>query len=200
MADGYARTSGRVGVCMMVPGPGLLNASAGLATAYACSSPVLCVTGQVDSRAIDGELGMLHEIRHQEAVLSSITAWSARPASVADIPAHVHEAFRRLRGGRPRPVALEIPPDVLQATNDVALLEPAVVAPLEPDPDLVQQAAGLLREAERPVIYSGGGTLAAGAWVELQNLAELLEAPVVMSVDGRGALSDQIGRASCRGR
>src|SRR5215217_9439067 len=73
MADGYARTTGRIGVCLMVPGPGLLNATAALATAYACSSPVLCVTGQVDSRAIDRGFGLLHEVPRQDAVLASVT-------------------------------------------------------------------------------------------------------------------------------
>jgi acetolactate synthase-1/2/3 large subunit len=191
MADGYARTTGRVGVCMMVPGPGVLNAGAGLATAFACSAPVLCDTGQVDSRAIGRDYGMLHEIRNQEAVLASVTDWSARATSVADIPGQVAEAFRRLRTGRPRPVALEIPPDILQLSAEVGRLDPLPTERLAGDPDALRQAADLLRRAERPVIYSGGGTLAAGAWHELQALAELLEAPVVMSVDGRGALSDR---------
>src|SRR3979411_3040952 len=78
MADGYARTTGRVGVCIVVPGPGLLNASAALATAYACSAPVLCIPGQVDSHGIDRGFGLLHEIAHQEAVLGSVAAWSGR--------------------------------------------------------------------------------------------------------------------------
>jgi acetolactate synthase-1/2/3 large subunit len=191
MADGYARTTGRVGVCMMVPGPGVLNAGAGLATAYACSSPVLCLAGQIDSRGIDAGLGLLHEIGHQEAVLASVTAWSARALGADDIPRTVRDAFARLRTGRPRPVAIELPADVLQAPANVALLAPAPPRPIEPDPERVRQAADLLRGAERPVIYSGGGTLAGGAWAELQALAERLEAPVVMSTDGRGALSDR---------
>jgi acetolactate synthase I/II/III large subunit len=191
MADGYARTSGQVGVCMVVPGPGLLNASAALATAFACSSPVLCVTGQVDSRTIDHGFGMLHEILHQENVLGSITAWSGRAAHADDIPGLVRHAFEQLRTGRPRPVALELPPDVLQQRTERAVAEPVVAPTLEPDPDLLRLAAGILRRAERPVLYSGGGTLASGAWAELTRLAELLEAPVVMSVDGRGALSDR---------
>ena len=112
MADGYARTTGRVGVCLMVPGPGVLNAGAGLATAYACSSPVLCLAGQIDSRAIDRGLGLLHEIHQQDAVLAAVTAWSACALSVAEIPGLVHDAFARLRSGRPRPVALELPADV----------------------------------------------------------------------------------------
>ena len=191
MADGYARATGRVGVCAVVPGPGLLNAGAGLATAYACSSPVLCVTGQVDSRAIGMGLGLLHEIPHQEGVLASVTAWSGRALSPGALPALVAEAFRRLETGRPRPVALEIPPDVLQRVDAVELVERGRGAPAAGDPALVAAAAELLRSAERPVLYSGGGTLAAGGWDELRALAEQLEAPVVMSVDGRGALSDR---------
>ncbi|HEY3062275.1 MAG TPA: thiamine pyrophosphate-dependent enzyme [Chloroflexota bacterium] len=191
MADGYARTTGRVGVCMVVPGPGVLNAGAGLATAYACSSPVLCVAGQIDSRAIGREYGLLHEVRNQAAVLASVTQRTLRARSVAEVPAQVHAAFGTLRSGRPRPVALEIPPDVLNATGDCTLVQPAVPAPRAADPELIGQAAERLRLAERPVIYSGGGTLAAGAWPELQAVAEMLEAPVVMSVDGRGAVSDR---------
>jgi acetolactate synthase-1/2/3 large subunit len=191
MADGFARTTGNTGVCMMVPGPGLLNAGAGLATAYACSSPVVCITGQVDSRGIDRGFGLLHEINHQEAVLASVTRWSGRAMEPSDVPQLVQQAFTRAASGRPRPVALELPPDVLQKAQLVELVRPAEVSRQAPDPDRLRQAAELLRKAERPVIYSGGGTLAAAAWPELRDLASLLDAPVVMSVDGRGALSDR---------
>jgi acetolactate synthase-1/2/3 large subunit len=194
MADGYARTTGRVGACAVVPGPGLLNASAALATAYACSSPVLCLTGQVDSHAIDAGFGLLHEVPHQDQVLGSITKWSARPMAVAEVGPAFREAFKQLRGGRPRPVAIELPLDVLQAVEDVkSEARPAADEREQPgiDPDALRIAAHLLRGAQRPVIFSGGGTLAAGAWDQLQLLAECLEAPVIMSVDGRGALSDR---------
>ena len=191
MADGYARTTGKVGVCMVVPGPGLLNASAALATAFACSSKVLCITGQVDSRGIDRGFGLLHEIPHQESVLASVTSWSGRALGPALVPQLVQEAMARLRSGRPRPVALEIPPDVLQRCEEVSLRAPAPAEPEALDAQKLQEAAELLHKSERPVIYSGGGVLAAGAWAELQALAELLEAPVVMSVDGRGAVSDR---------
>jgi len=191
MADGYARTTGRVGVCAVVPGPGLLNAGAALATAYACSARVLCITGQVDSRAIDCGYGLLHEIPHQDAVLSAFTRWSGRAMAPSEIPDLVRRAFSELGSGRPRPVALELPPDVLQRAEDVRLLAPGTPEHASVDQAQVRQAADLLHAAERPVIYSGGGTLAAGAWAELEALAEILEAPVVMSVDGRGALSDR---------
>jgi acetolactate synthase-1/2/3 large subunit len=191
MADGYARTTGRVGVCAVVPGPGLLNASAALATAYACSSPVLCLTGQVGSPAIGKDLGMLHEIPHQDRVLESLTKWSARVLEPKQIPAAIRDALQQARSGRPRPVALEVPPDVLQGAEDVLLVDPAPVDKSAGDPWQLKMAAALLHASRRPVIYSGGGTLAAEAWDELREIAELLEAPVVMSVDGRGALSDR---------
>src|SRR5579859_8024828 len=113
MADGFARTTGEVGVCMVVPGPGLLNALAGVATAFACSSRVLCIAGQIPSTAIGRGFGLLHEIPDQSRILGSLTKWSALASSPAEVPGLVHEAVRRLRGDRPQPVGLEVPPDVL---------------------------------------------------------------------------------------
>src|SRR5438034_5619605 len=115
MADGYARSTGRVGMCLVVPGPGLLNASAALATAYGCSSPVLCVTGQIDSKLIGLGRGALHEVLNQMETVASITKWQARALAPSEIPGIVHEAMARLTNGRPRPVEIEIPPDILQA-------------------------------------------------------------------------------------
>lgn len=198
MADGYARSTGNVGVCMVVPGPGVLNASAGLATAYACSSPVLCVSGQIPSRAIGRGLGLLHEIPDQSGVIRGLTKWSDLATSPEQVPAMVRTAVDELHSGRPRPVAVEIPPDVLEARGDVELLRPrsggaaeAAGGVVGPDPELLAKAASLLRSARRPVIYAGGGVVAAGASDQLQVLAEALEAPVVMTPNGRGALSDR---------
>lgn len=191
MADGYARTTGRIGACMVVPGPGVLNASAALATAFACSSPVLCIAGQIPSAAIDKGYGMLHEVEHQRELMASFTKWVGRAESPAAVPGIVREAFRQLRTGRPRPVGIEVPADMLHMTEEVTLLRPAPIERSAGDPDLLRRAAALLREAMRPLIYSGGGVLSAAAWDELRAVAELLEAPVVMSLDGRGALSDR---------
>lgn len=191
MADGYARTTGRVGVCMTVPGPGLLNAGAALATAYACSSPVVCLAGQIDSRGIDRGLSLLHEVPRQLDILKSVTKWAERATAPGSIPGLVREGFRQTRSGRPRPVGLELPVDILQTRAEVELLRAVPGERSAGDPDLLREAAMLLARAERPVIYSGGGVLAAGAWDELRQIAERLEAPVVMSVDGRGALSDR---------
>lgn len=192
MADGYARTTGDVGVCLVVPGPGLLNAMAGLATAYACSSPVLCIAGQIPSPALGRGLGVLHEVPGQTATLGTVTKWTGAAHRVADVPGLVHEAHRQLRSGRPRPVGIEIPPDVLEARGDATLLDASAGDdPAVPDPELIHRAARVLRAAEHPVIYVGGGVLAAGAWRELRALAEAVDAPVVMSEHGRGALSDR---------
>jgi len=190
MADGYARSSGEPGVFMVVPGPGLLNAAAGLATAYACSSPVLCICGQVPSWAIGRGYGMLHEIPDQTGILRALTKWAGFASAPGQIPGLVHEAFRQMRSGRPRPVAIEVPPDVLEARAGVDILPPAGAAAAQPDPDLLGKAAAVLDAAQRPVICAGGGVVAAGATEALRLLAETLQAPVVMSANGRGALPD----------
>ncbi|QNN59384.1 hypothetical protein H9K76_01310 [Diaphorobacter ruginosibacter] len=192
MADGYARTSGKEGVCMVVPGPGLLNAMAGLSTAYACNSPVLCITGQIPSHQIGQGLGMLHEVPGQSQLLNSVTKWNRLARTPQEIPSLVHQAFEQLRSGRPQPVALEIPPDVLQARADVQLLGAAAASPAAiEDKKGIEKAAELLRKARFPVIYAGGGVLAARAADALRQLAETLQAPVVMSDNARGALSSR---------
>jgi acetolactate synthase I/II/III large subunit len=192
MADGYARSSGQVGVCMVVPGPGLLNALAGVATAFACNSRVLCISGQIPSHAIGRGLGLLHEIPRQSEILGALTKWTAIALTPADVPRLVHEAFRQLRSGRPRPVGLEVPPDVLQATAEVEFCDAvARDEPLEPDPGAIQRAAEVLRKAERPAIYVGGGIVAGNASDALRQLAEHRQWPVVMSTNGRGALDDR---------
>ena len=192
MADGYARTSGRPGVFMVVPGPGLLNAGAALSTAFACSSPVLALVGQIPSPHIGSGRGLLHEINGQSELVRSLTKWSAMARTPSEIPGLVHEALEQLQHGRPQPVALELPPDVLRATADVELDDrPLGDGRIAPDEALVEKAAALLAAAARPVIVVGSGVLAAGATAELQGLAEALEAPVVMTSNGRGAISER---------
>lgn len=192
MADGYARTTGRVGVCMVVPGPGLLNAMSGLATAYACSSPVVCIAGQIPSPTIGRGLGVLHEIQNQSRVLDAVTKWHALARAPQSVPWIVRKAFATVASGRPGPVAVEIPPDVLEHADDIRPLTP----PGPPEPKAISRvrldrAADLLRRAARPVIYAGWGVQAADATAELLALAERLQAPVVMSEHGRGAISDR---------
>lgn len=188
MADGYARSTGEVGVAMVVPGPGVLNALSGLATAYATSSPLLLIAGQIDSQAIGKGLGALHEIPDQTGMLERITKWTGTARSAAEIPSLVAEAFAQLRSGRPRPVALEVPPDVLAALADVEIPGYVEPRPLAPDAERIADAAELLARSERPLIVAGGGVVAADAGRALLALAERLEAPVLITEGGRGAV------------
>ena len=190
MADGFARSSGKIGACMVVPGPGVLNTTAALSTAYACSSPVLCITGQIPSAAIGLGRGMLHEIPNQLETMAAVTKWAGRAMTPAEVPGLVHEAISHIRTGRPRPVEIEVPLDVLQAKGEVTLQPPFRAAPNSGDPDLLERAAKALGEAERPLIFAGGGVLSSAAWEELRQLSEMLEAPVIMTQNARGAVSD----------
>jgi acetolactate synthase-1/2/3 large subunit len=192
MADGYARTTGKLGVCLVVPGPGLLNATAALSTAYATNSPVLCLTGQIQSDMIGVGRGLLHEIPNQLEMVRSVTKHSARAMTPAEIPGVFAESVRQLRTGRPRPVEMEVPPDIYFASGEVSLVStlrererPAG------DPVLVAQTARALATASFPMIFAGGGVQRGGATAELLELAELLQAPVVMTSNGKGSLSDR---------
>jgi acetolactate synthase I/II/III large subunit len=192
MADGYARVSGREGVCVVVPGPGLLNAAAALSTAYACNSPVLCVTGQIKSALIDHGRGLLHEIHDQIGMIRHITKSAERAMTPGEIPGVVSKAFAELRSGRMRPVEVEVPPDTLFAEDEVALVGPTAERVLiTPDASRLEEAAQYLAGAKNPLIYAGGGVIRGKAWAELVQLAELLQAPVVMSANGKGAISDR---------
>jgi acetolactate synthase I/II/III large subunit len=192
MADGYARVTGREAVCLVVPGPGLMNASAALATAYACNTPVLCLTGQIRSDVIGKGYGHLHEIPQQLEMMRSFTKHAARASSPEAIPGAVHEAFRRLRTGRERPVAVEVPLDTFFADGQVQIGEPVGRrARHAGDPDALAAAAALLSSAERPLIYGGGGLLRSGAGGALLEVARALEAPIVLSNNAKGAVSDR---------
>jgi acetolactate synthase I/II/III large subunit len=198
MADGFARTTGRIGTFVTVPGPGVLNATAGLSTAFSCSSPVFCVTGQIDSRAIDQGRGALHEIPDQLGLLRHLTKAAERASRPEEIPGIVRRLARELQTGRPRPVEIEVAPDVLATVADVTLLEPESWDRAElhqADDETLEAAAKALGEADRPLICAGGGALSSGAWAEIRELADLLEAPVLMTSNGRGVLSDRDYRA-----
>jgi acetolactate synthase-1/2/3 large subunit len=192
MADGYARVTGREGVCAVVPGPGLLNAGAALSTAYACNSPVLCVSGQIRSALIDHGRGLLHEIHDQLGMIRHITKQAERAERAEDVPGIVDRAFAALRTGRTRPVEIEVPQDTLFAEDDISLRDPTPERVLiQPDGARVEEAAALLAAAKSPIIYSGGGVLRGRAWEELRKVAEWLQAPVVQTSNGKGAISDR---------
>ncbi len=196
MADGYYRVTGKPAMAMVVPGPGVLNAGAGLATAYAANSKVLLLAGDIHSTALGKGYGLLHEIRDQTAVIRALTKWNARIDTAARIGSVVAAAFREMASGRPRPVGIEVSHDLLEGR--VAQV-PAVVAhdpvgaaaPELPDEATLDRIAAAIDGARFPVLYAGGGVLAANASALLQRLAERIGIPVVMSDNGRGALSSR---------
>ena len=143
MADGYARTTGRPGVGLVVPGPGALNATAGLGTAYATSSPVLLVSGQIESYNLGKNRGALHEIGEQLDIFRHLTKWCARTVKVEEVPGLVHTAMRQLSTGRPRPVEIEVPWDVLPATADLELLEREMSSRQPAEPRRDQKIGGI---------------------------------------------------------
>ena len=190
MADGYARAGGGIAAALVVPGPGLLNAASGIGTAYSASSPMMVVSGQINTDLIGKDVGVLHEVRDQLSTVATITKWRAEVRQAADVPQAVHQAFLELRSGRPRPVAIEIPPDVLAQESDVELLEPGVFPPPSGDPAALEEAANALANSARPIIWAGGGVITSGASAALCALAELLQAPVITTGEGKGAISD----------
>lgn len=191
MADGFARVTGEAGVCMVVPGPGLLNASAALSTAYACNQPVLCITGQIQSNRIEQGFGQLHEIPNQLEMIRSVTKHAERAMTPGEIPGVLDRAITEMWSGRIRPVEIEIPPDVLFAEGDIVLQGAATQRVRgEANPEEIESAAKLLGKAEHPVIFVGGGIHVSEAWDELREVAELLQAPVIATQNGKGALSD----------
>jgi acetolactate synthase-1/2/3 large subunit len=191
MADGYARIKRRAGVCFATSGPGATNLITGIATAYADSSPVVAVTGQVP-------LAMIGKDAFQETdiigVANPCTKYSFQPRVATEIPEMVKKAFYIAESGRPGPVLVDIPKDVQQATAEMKFPDLIKVRGYNPvvDADLsdMGRAVELLVMAERPIIMAGGGVILSGAFSELQALAELLMIPVVTTFKGKGAFPE----------
>lgn len=190
MADGYARAGGRPGVCLTIAGPGATNALTGLVTAHAESSPVLMVTTEIDKELIGLDRGVSHEIKQQLDIFRAALVSATRADTVDAIPSAIHEAMATMRAGRPRPTYVEIPWDVLGRR---ALVDSHARLPVEKpagDPAAIEAAARLLERASRPLIFSGTGTLRAGASAELCRVAEALQCPVITTAGGKGILPE----------
>jgi len=190
MALGAALATGKPAAYSVVPGPGFLNSTAALATAYSTGARVLALIGQIPSRGIGKGHGLLHEIPDQIGILRRLTKWAERVDTPQHGPDIIARAFQSLQSGRPRPVGVELPPDMLAARAEVRMSSPL---PLDADPpldeDAIERAADVLAKAECPVIFVGGGALDAAA--EVRALAERLGAPVVSYRRGRGVLDDR---------
>lgn len=190
MALGYACATGRPSAYAVVPGPGVLNTTAALATAWGVNAPVLCLTGQVPSAMIGRGRGQLHELPDQLATLRTLLKSAERIEHPTDAPRLMANAFQQMCSGRRGPVSVEMPWDQFTATAEVTPQDPLPPhAPPVPDPDKIAKLAELAKSARCPMIWVGGGAQEAGA--EIQALAERLGAPVVSFRSGRGIVSDR---------
>jgi len=191
MADGYARIKRKAGVCFATSGPGATNIITGIATAYADSSPMIAVTGQVP-------LAMIGKDAFQETdiigVANPCTKYAFQPRMAHEIPETVKKAFYIAESGRPGPVLIDIPKDIQQSNADMNFPELIKVRGYSPviDADLSQlgKAVEILLKAERPIIMGGGGVILSGAFSELQAVAEILMAPVVTTFKGKGSFPE----------
>ena len=189
MALGAALATGKPQVYAVVPGPGLLNSSAALLTAYGMNAPVLALVGQINQSAIGRGLGHLHEIRDQAGIISRLVDFAARIREPSEAPRLVAQAFHAMASGRHGPASLECAMDVWGRSAAVEVPSPLPVPDPPIDADAIAQAARLLRAAQRPLIVAGGGAQDAAA--EVSELSQLLQAPVLGYRRGRGVLDSR---------
>src|SRR4051812_8461750 len=190
-ADGWAQQNGLPGVVITTSGPGLLNALSAAGTAYCESRPLIVLSPGVPEGGEFADIGSLHETKDATAAAGAIMEWSRRGRSARGAVEAIHDAFELFRYGRPRPVHIEVPLNVLESAHDCPahllrarpVREPAAAGALQ-----LGQAAAALRPAGRPVILAGGGSLSAGP--SLAQLAEILQAPVVTTLNGKAAIPE----------
>ena len=190
MADGYARATGKPGVALIVTGPGITNVSTPIGQAFADSSPVLLIATNQERKYLDKLEGNLHEMTDQMGFMKPITKWNKRVMEVGDLPASITLAIEALMHGRPRPVHVEIPIDLLAEEFVMPRVEPAVVIKIKPDESQIQQAVELIKAANRVMIFTGGGANTEECAPLIAALAEELGAPVVTSLMGKGSIPE----------
>lgn len=196
-AEGYARASGRVGVCIATSGPGATNLVTGIADAYMDSVPIIALTGQVPTTGINTSY-MIGKDAFQEAdiigITTPITKYNFQPRTVAEIPTVVNTAFYIASTGRPGPVLIDLPKNVQSETAEVTVTDKIEArgykAMVEIDLTKISEAANLLLQAERPIILAGGGVIISNASDELTQLSDLLIAPVATTFMGKGAFPE----------
>jgi acetolactate synthase I/II/III large subunit len=191
-ADGYARTSGRPAPLLLSTGPGALISLAALMEAASSHVPVVAIASQIPSGLLGRRRGYLHELPDQQASFAPVVKWAARAESAGAIPELLAEAWRRALTPPSGPVYVEIPVDYLQGETPVPPVRglDGVTALQLPDVKTLDEAARILRSAERPVVWAGGGVLRSCAWEELAELARRLDAPVPTTYMGKGAFPE----------
>ncbi|WP_336715236.1 thiamine pyrophosphate-binding protein [Arthrobacter sp. USHLN218] len=188
-ADGYARSTGKVGVVVTTTGPAALNAATALGQAYSDSVPILVIAPGMPTGHPSHGNGLLHEFRDQRGAMAGVVQESHRVESVAEIPAAVAQAFARLNRGRRRAEYLEVPLDLLDETAVVENIVPLATGTYEVAPEAeVNRAAAALAQAGNVVVLAGGG--ASNASTQVQRVAERLGAPVITTTNGKGVLRE----------
>jgi 5-guanidino-2-oxopentanoate decarboxylase len=188
MADGYARATGKPGVCTIIAGPGVTNAATGIAQAYCDSQPMLVLSGACAAPTQGKGWGAVHELNDQAAVTAGFTAFSAMIRYPEELPELVARAYAVFRGSRPRPVHLSLPRDILPMAVEGQWNTRRAPSLPGPDPAAIEEAADLLARAQRPLIFVGGG--AVGTREALRHIAERIGAPVLSSNAGKGILPE----------
>ncbi len=188
MADGYARISGRPGVCFVITGPGVTNIATPMGQAYSDSVPMLVISTVRSTSDLKHRYGRLHEITDQRAVTTPLCAFTATAMSPEEVPDLIDRAFAVFESARPRPVHIEIPLDVVAMPVDGDWPPASPGSRPAPPPDELAAAADVLGAASQPVIIAGGGASAGGKF--LVRLAELLGAPVVTTSAAKGLMMD----------
>jgi acetolactate synthase-1/2/3 large subunit len=187
MADGYARMSGRPGVCFVITGPGVTNIATAMAQAYADSIPMLVISGVAATADLGRRKGKLHELPDQQGLASKLCAFSHTLRRAGDLPEVLARAFALFASARPRPVHIEVPLDVMGGSvGDASAGIAQLPSPPTPDAAALETAVRLLANAENPLLLVGGG--ARGAKDLVVAFAEQLDAPVVMTVNARGIM------------
>ncbi len=187
MADGYARIAGKPGVALVITGPGLTNTITAMGQAREDSIPMLVISGVNRRDSLGHGRGLLHELPDQHGMMKTVALYSHTLLNPDDLPAVVEQAFSVLLSGRPGPVHIEIPTDVMSASISVPAMRAAKAMRPNADAASLRQAAALCAAASRPVILCGGGAIAAEN--EVRRLAERLGAPVVTTTNARGMLA-----------
>ena len=190
MAVGCARSTGEVGVCLTIPGPGASNAVTGMVEASVGSDPVLLITGQIETKWADVDKRRVFHGLDRQALFDPVAKWQGCATDPDSVPDLVNEAFEHLRTGRPGPVVVEIPKDVLEGETDARPSDRVDPRPADPDTGAAQEAVEIVATSERPTIVAGECVLYERAFDDLECLARTIGAPVLATHGGKGAISE----------
>lgn len=184
MALGHYLATGEIAVYNIVPGPGFLNSCGALSTIWGLNAKVLCLVGQIPQKVQGKKLGVLHEIPDQMGIMRRLTKWADKVTTPSEAPEIIAEAFRQLETGRPRPVGVEVPMDVLSGTEEVTLEKMTPVVPDATTDEDLEKAMALIKQAKNPLVFVAGGAMHASN--EVIEFVEYLQAPVFAYRTGKG--------------